>query len=189
MADDASPFESYGGFLRTAILRYWDRKGSSRVTFLALLFATRQAWSVALEKGLSIDSGKKVLTGAGAVAAGAMLIRLFLGGPLGLLLTGASAVSLLAVYGKNSEAIWKKVPRFHGIIDAYEDHWREVHDQHGAGDMDAERRDLIMEGLVARFLDELDRAPEPEEEEEPVLEVPTGFAAHVAKQRDETPDA
>ena len=100
-----------------------------------------------------------------------------------------SHMFLLAVYGKNSEAIWKKVPRFHGIIAAYEDQWREVHAQHDAGDIDAERRDLIMEGLVARFLDELVTLPEPEEEDAPALEGPTGFAAHVAKQRDETPDA
>lgn len=180
MADDDSPFESYQGFLKTSMQRYWDRKGSSKVTFLALMFATRQAWGVAATRGLSVESGKKALTGAAGLAAGAVLIRLFLGGPLGLLFAGASAISLIAVFGKNQEAIWKKVVRFRGLVDDYEEKYDEVVEQQ----VSESQRELMMEGLMARFLDDLDTVPEDEEEElveEVSEEEARGFAAHVAK--------
>ncbi|MCA9615740.1 MAG: hypothetical protein KC586_23450 [Myxococcales bacterium] len=182
--DDDASFDSYQDFLRTAVRRYWDRKGSSKVTFLALMFATRQAWGVAAQRGFSAETGKKALTGAAGVAAATVLIRIFLGGPLGLLLAGASAVSLIAVYGKNQEAIWKKVLRFRSVIDEYEDKYEGVSNREGS----SEDRDLMMEGLLGRFLDELDRIPEDEEDEEdePVKEDRGSFAAHVSRKRDET---
>ena len=181
MADDPAPFESYQSFLKTSMQRYWDRKGSSKVTFLALMLATRQAWGVAASKGLSLESGKKALTGAAGLAAGAMLIRIFLGGPLGLLLAGASAISLIAVYGKNQEAIWKKVLRFRGLIDDYEGHYTHVSPQK-ATEM---QRELLLEGLMRRLLAALDTIPEDEEEDELIEEVSEeearSFAAHIAK--------
>ena len=180
--DDEASFDSYQDFLRTAVQRYWDRKGSSKVTFLALMFATRQAWGVAAEKGFSAETGKKALTGAAGVAAATVLIRIFLGGPLGLLLAGASAVSLVAIYGKNQEAIWKKVLRFRALVDDYEERYDAIAAREGSAD----DRALMLDGLLGRFLDELDTVPEeepeaPEEEEEDR----EGFAAHVARRRDE----
>jgi len=191
MARDGDDFGTYQAFLKTAIRRYWDRKGSSKVTFLALMLATRQAWGVALEKGFSVDSGRKVLMGAGGAAAVAVALRLFLGGPLGLLLTGASAVSLLAVYAKNSEAIWKKVARFYRVIDDFEERYDALATQVEEGKISEEQRELMMEGLMARFLDELDTLPpeEEDEEEEPTEEelekARTSFASHVARHKEE----
>ncbi|MBX3246158.1 MAG: hypothetical protein KF901_03145 [Myxococcales bacterium] len=177
MARDERPFETYQAFLRTAVQRYWDRKGSSKVTFLALMFATRQAWGVAVERGLSAESGKKALTGAAGIAAASVLIRVFLGGPLGLVLAGASVVSLLAIYGKNQEAIWKKVARYRAVIDDYEGKYDHV----AKREAPADERDLMMEGLLGRFLDELDRVPVDEAPPEPARE--PGFAEHVTRKR------
>lgn len=179
MARDERPFDTYQAFLRTAVQRYWDRKGSSKVTFLALMFATRQAWGVAVERGFSAQSGKKALTGAAGVAAASVLIRVFLGGPLGLVLAGASVVSLLAIYGKNQEAIWKKVARFRSVIDDFEGRYDRV-----AAREDDDERELMMEGLLGRFLDELDRAPAEEATPEPVRE--PGFAEHVTRKRQDS---
>ena len=182
--EDDDVFHSYQSFLRHAIARYWDRKGSSKVTFIALLLATRQAWAVALEKGFSADTGKKMLTGAAGAAAVAVLIRAFLGGPLGLLLTGASAISLIAVYGKNQEAIWKKVARYYRVIDEFEDRYDEVNSQVESGAVVAQQRQLMMEGLLSMFLDELDSVPEEDEDvdEEVSEEEAKSFAAHIARQ-------
>ena len=180
------PFADYHSFLRSAIQRYWDRKGSSKITFLALMFASRHAWPIAVKKGFSAESGKKALTGAAGVAAATMLIRTFLGGPLGLLLAGASAVSLIAVYGKNQEAIWKKVVRFRGLIDDFEPHYDAIEEQTERGDLNADQRNLMLEGLMARFLDQLDEIPpsEAELEDQNEEDQSTGFAAHVARQEE-----
>jgi hypothetical protein len=180
--DDEASFDTYQEFLRTAVRRYWDRKGSSKVTFLALMFATRQAWGVAAERGLSAETGKKALTGAAGVAAATVLIRVFLGGPLGLVLAGASAVSLIAIYGTNQEAIWKKVLRFRSVIDEYEERYDAIAEREGRAD----DRALMMDGLLGRFLDELDSVPEDEPEApEAESDAGDGFAAHVARRRDD----
>lgn len=186
MAEDPA-FEDYNDFLAASVARYWKRKGSSKVTFLALMFATRHAWPVAVKEGFSLQSGKKALTGAAGLAAAAMLIRAFLGGPIGLLLAGASAVSLIAVYGKNQEAVWKKVFRFRGLIDDYEPKFEGLVKQHEAGTINDEQKQLMIEGLMARFLDQLDEVPpeEVEEEEEDEDEENDGsFASHVSRKEE-----
>ena len=174
------PHESYDAFLQHALRRYWDRKGSSKVTFVALLLATKQAWAVAWNKGMSAEAGKRALTGLGSAAAVAMLLRIFIGGPLGILLAGASAASLLAVYGKNTASIGKKVVRYREVVSDYGDRYAELK-QELAGATEA-RRDLMVDGLMSRFLDELDA-----ETQEPEAEagVDSGFAAHVARRKAE----
>ncbi len=180
MAENEDAYGTFQGFLRTAIARYWDRKGSSKVTFIALLLTTRQAWAVGVEKSLSVETGKRVLMGAGGTAAVAVLLRVLLGGPLGLLLGGATVVSLLTVYTKNTEAIWSRVRRYHGIVDDYEGQYDALREQ--TKDAPGSQRDLIFEGLLGRFLDDLD-APAPEEEQAPNEDAPapSSFAAHVAR--------
>jgi hypothetical protein len=177
-ADKIPPaHESYDAFLQHALRRYWDRKGSSKVTFLALLLATRQAWAVAWDRGVSAESGKRALTGIGGAAAVAVLLRIFIGGPLGIILAGASVASLLAVYGKNTASIGRKVVRYREMVDEYEEHYAELKAEvQGASES---RRDLMLDGLMSRFLDELDA--EPEAEEAPAPKESSGFAEHVAK--------
>lgn len=185
----ADAFGDFDDFLRASIQRYWQRKGSSKVTFLALMFATRHAWPIAAREGFSAESGKKVLTGAAGLTAAAVLIRAFLGGPLGLLLAGASAVSLIAVYGKNQEAIWKRVMRYRGLIEEYEPKFEAIQAQHERGDIDRGQRDLMMEGLMGRFLDQLDEAPPATAAEEEAPEDTTSFASHVARKTEAAEDA
>lgn len=179
---DADAFEDFDDFLRASIQRYWARKGSSKVTFLGLMFATRHAWPIAAREGFSAESGKKVLTGAAGLTAAAVLIRAFLGGPLGLLLAGASAVSLIAVYGRNQEAIWTRAMRYRGLIDEYEPKFEAIQAQHRSGEIDRSQRDLMLEGLMGRFLDQLDEAPPREQTETPPSEDAGSFASHVARQ-------
>ena len=177
-ADKIAPaHESYDAFLQHALRRYWDRRGSSKVTFLALLLATRQAWAVAWDKGVSAESGKKALTGIGGAAAVAVLLRVFVGGPLGILLAGVSVASLLAVYGKNTASIGKKVVRYRAMVEEYEARYAQLEAE--LEDASESRRDLMVEGLMSRFLDELDT--EPEEEERTEKET-GGFAAHIARE-------
>ncbi len=95
---------------------------------------------------------------------------------------------MIAVYGKNQEAVWKKVFRFRGLIDDFEPKFDQVHSQHDSGGMNDEQRDLMMEGLMGRFLIALDEPPEEveeEDEEEEELEETSSFAAHVARQEEE----
>lgn len=176
-----SAYPTYNDFLRASIQRCWERKSSSRATFLALMLASRHSWSVALGKTVSLESGKKLLTGAAGAAAVAMLLRAFLGGPIGLLLTGASVASLLAVYGKNHKLIGRKVIRYRELIREYRPRYESVQNSASA----VSEQDLMLDGLMKRFLDELD-ADLPEPESETQAPVSSGFADHIRKQTEKT---
>ena len=182
MAKDRTAYESYDGFLKAAIKAYWESGQRNRVTFLALLFACRETWSVAWEKGTAPGAGKKMLTGAAGAAAAAVLIRAFLGGPIGLLLGGASIASLAALYVRNHDRIWKKVARFRGLIEIYEEKYDALKRDAKTGVISNDHRDLMIDGLMSRFLTELDSGPEDEPEVDDEDGPETGsFAAHVAK--------
>ena len=155
MADAPATYDTFSGFLHTAIQRYWT-SSKNRVNFLALLFATREAWDVAWDRATSPGSGKKLLTGAAGVAVVAVLVRTFLGGPIGLLLTGASAASLVALYVKNHERIWQQVARYKKLVSAYRPKYEECRVDYIEGKIRREQQELMVDGLLGRFLAELD---------------------------------
>lgn len=167
-----SPSETYDGFLKTAIKKYWDQ-GADRVNFIALLLASREAWSVAWDGVRSPGSGKKILTGAAGAAAVVVLLRVLLGGPIGLILTGASVASLGALYARNHKRIWAQQDRYKALINQYRIKHQQVRAKYVDGNLDADERDLMIDGLLRRFLEELDvmpEMPEPESDEQDVDE-------------------
>ena len=75
-------------------------------------------------------------------------------------------------------------------MDEYEERYEALREQHASGDFDDDQRDLMMEGLMARFLDELDTVPDDEgDDEEEAAEEQRSFAAHVARRREADADA
>ncbi len=187
MSTEHSPYSTFHGFLRTAIQQYWERKGASRVTFLALLLATREAWGVAFDKSLSPESGKKMIRGAAGVAAITVLVRLFLGGPIGVLLTGASAVSLVAVYARNHDRVWAKQERIRAMVGTYRSEHERILSEFRAGQFGESERGLMVDGLLARFLTALDDGPEDQKASDAASAAPKpasgSFAAHVAEKQ------
>lgn len=170
--DQPRPHASYDDFLKTAIRKYWD-SGADRANFIALLLASREAWEVAWEDARNPQTGKKLLTGAAGAAAVIVVLRVLLGGPIGLLLTGASIASLGALYVKNHKRIWAQQGRYKALIDEYRGKHLSVRTKFVDGGLDADERDLMIDGLLRRFLEELDAEPELEDDdrdEDPSLE-------------------
>lgn len=160
MAHKREAYESYEGFLQAALKEYWDSGRASRVNFLALLLASREAWAVAWEG--AAGTGKKVLAGAAGAAALAVILRVVVGGPIGLILGGATIASLVGLYVKNHREIWAKQEEFKRILDSYRPKWVEIRDDYLDGKLRTDQRDLMMEGLMSRLLDELDAFEPPE---------------------------
>lgn len=150
---------TFDGFLKTAIKKYWEQ-GSDRANFIALLLATREAWEVAWEGVRAPGSGKKILTGTAGAAAVVVVLRLLLGGPIGLILTGASVASLGALYARNHKRIWAQQDRYKQLINQYRVKHQQVRTKFVDGSLDADERDLMVDGLLRRFLEDLDTAPE-----------------------------
>lgn len=159
MADQVAPYETFEGFLQSAIKAYWESPGRSRTNFLSLLLATRKAWQVAWDEATEPATGKKILTGAAGAAAIAVLVRVFLGGPIGILLTGASVASLVAIYAKNHKRIWAQAERYRGLVETYRRRFAEVRDEYVDGKLRREQRDLMIDGLMRRFLTDLEAPP------------------------------
>ncbi|HJL17492.1 MAG TPA: hypothetical protein RMH99_17615 [Sandaracinaceae bacterium LLY-WYZ-13_1] len=169
--DLTTAYASYDGFLKTAIKSYWE-KGGDRANFIALLLASREAWEVAWDEVRAPGTGRKVLMGAGGAAAVVVVLRLLLGGPIGLVLTGASIASLGALYARNHRRIWAQQERYKALIGSYRVKHQQVRAKYVDGNLDEDERDLMIDGLLRRFLDDVDELPPgfdapPEEPDEP----------------------
>ena len=150
---------SYDGFLKTAIKSYWDGDGD-RVNFVSLLLASREAWEVAWDEVRQPGTGKKVLTGAAGAAAVVVVLRMLLGGPIGLILTAGSIASLGALYIRNHRRIWAQQDRYTAIIGQYRIKHQQVRGKFVDGSINEDERQLMIDGLLRRFLAEIEEEPD-----------------------------
>lgn len=182
MADDQGAYRSYDGFLKATIGRYYA-SGANKLNFLALLLATREAWKVAFAEIATQDTGKKLLTGAAGVAVVTLLLRAFVGGPIGILLTGASIASLVALYSRNHAGIMARAEHYRGIVARYRPLFEELESSYVDGRTTESQHRLMVDGLMGRFIEEVDGFEPIEKDTSKPAE--GGFAAHAARKREE----
>lgn len=151
-------YASYDAFLKSAIETHWATR-KNRVHFLALLLASREAWSVAWQGVTAPGTGRKVLTGAAGATAVMVVLRLLIGGPIGLVLTGVSVASLVTLYAQNHQRIWSQQERYKKLLGAYRVQFDRVRADYIEGRIDERQRDLMIDGLMNRLLDEIDAEP------------------------------
>lgn len=158
----ASAYASYDGFLKTAIETYWSTR-RNQIHFVALLLASREAWEVAWDGIRAPGTGTKVLTGAAGVTAVAIALRLLIGGPIGLVLTGVSIAGLATVYVRNHRRIWDQQERYRKLLGEYRAKYDRIRADWIDGKIDEQQRDLMIDGLMNRLMDEIDDEPSPKE--------------------------
>ncbi|MBI2897847.1 MAG: hypothetical protein HYY06_30090 [Deltaproteobacteria bacterium] len=150
-------YESYDKFLQAALARYYEKGGKGRrVNFLALLLASGETWKVALQRVKSISLTSKVVGGVASAVAIRMLLRYALAGPLGIVITAASAASLVSLYLKNQDAISAKVKGYREHIHDYEGKFEKIRGDWVDGKISDDQRDLMLDGLLQRFLADLE---------------------------------
>lgn len=160
MTTDPEAYVTYEGFLKAAIKIYWDADKRSKLDLVAILLATREAWNVAIDDATAPGRGKTWLKGAAGAAAVTLLLRTVIGGPLGLLLTGASVASLATLYVKHHEAIWSQVDHYRATVDDFRPKFEKVIASFDAEAIDEEQRDLMVDGLLMRFTQRLEAIPD-----------------------------
>jgi hypothetical protein len=152
-------FDDYDAFLKQALRDYYDRGWKSRRgNFIALVIASGQMTSMAAD---SIKDGtglKKAALGAAGVVALRLGLRYALSGPLGVILTGAAAVSLVSYFIKNQKEITSKVTTFRALIAETRTRFEETQGGYRAGRYDAASRNLMVDGLLKRFLEDVEAA-------------------------------
>ena len=153
-----SIYRDFDNFLKVAIREYYDRGWTSRKgNFIALLMASGTT-SIGMAKDSVVDGTgtKKVAIGAATVVALRIGLRYALGGPLGLVLTVAASASLISYFFRNQRDIVRKVGVYKGVIKEAQERYDELQGGWRDGRYDATERNLMIDGLMKRFVQQID---------------------------------
>ena len=153
-----SIYDDFDSFLKVAIREYYDRGWTKRRgNFIALLIASGQT-ALALAKDSVVDGTgtKKVAIGAAAVLALQVGLRYAIGGPLGLVLTVAAGASMISYFFRNQKDIIRKVSLYKGYIKSAEESYQDTIAGWRDGKYDVGQRNLMIDGLMKRFLEQID---------------------------------
>jgi hypothetical protein len=152
-------YDDYDAFLKQAIREYYARGWKSRRgNFIALIMASGQIVSMAADSVKDGTGLKKAALGAAGVVALRFGLRYFLGGPVGLLLSAAVVASAVGYFVKNQKEITAKVAPMKVLITDTRTKYEEIQGGYRAGRYDNSGRNLMVEGLLKLFLDEIDKA-------------------------------
>jgi hypothetical protein len=167
MANDATPettaeirpeaYDDYDAFLKQAVREYYGRGWKShRGNFIALVITSGQVVSMAADSVRDGTGLRKAALGAAGVVALRFGLRYFLSGPVGLLLSAAVVASAIAYLVKNQKQITAKLDPCRTVITDTRTKFDEIQGGYRAGRYDAAGRNLMVEGLLKRFLEQVD---------------------------------
>ena len=144
--------------MKIALKEYYDRGWKTRKgNFIALLIASGQT-AVALAKDSVVDGSgtKRIAIGAAAVLALRVGLKYALGGPLGLVLTLAASASMVSYFIRNQKDIIKRVGVYKTMIVDTRERYDELQAGWRDGKYDSTSRNLMIDGLMKRFLEQCD---------------------------------
>jgi hypothetical protein len=155
----AAAYDTFEDYLKLAIKEYYERGWKSRrANFIALVLASGQMMSVAKDAVAGEKGLRNVAVGAAGAVALRFALRWALGGPLGILLTAATAASLVAYFIRNQREISQKIGRFRERIAEEKRRFEDIQSGYRANRYDARERALMVDGQLKRFLADLDEA-------------------------------
>jgi hypothetical protein len=157
-AEATGIYRDFDAFLKQSVKDYYDRGWTTRKgNFIALLIASGQTLSLAKDSVVDGTGTKKVAIGAAAMMALQLALRFVLG-PLGIILTGAAAASLVAYFIRNQKDILKKVQKYKLLIAEIEKKYTETQSGWRDGKYPVPDRNLMIDGLMKRFIADIDEA-------------------------------
>ncbi|HTE53997.1 MAG TPA: hypothetical protein VK698_24245 [Kofleriaceae bacterium] len=153
-----SIYRDFDSFLKVAIKEYYDRGWTQRKgNFIALLMASGQtAFALAKDSVVDGTGTKKVAIGAATVLALRIGLRYALGGPLGLVLTVASGAALVSYFFRNQKDIIRRVGKYRTVIGETQQRYDELQGGWRDGRYDTTERNLMIDGLMKRFVGLID---------------------------------
>lgn len=150
-------FDDYDAFLKQSIRDYYERGWKSRRgNFIAMVIASGQVMSMAADSVKDGSGLKKAALGAAGAVALRIGLRYALSGPLGIILTVAAAGSLIGYLIKHQKEITGKVAPYRTLIAGTRSKFEEIQGGYRAGRYDAASRNLMVDGLLKRFLEDID---------------------------------
>lgn len=153
----AEAYDNYDGFLKQAVRESYDRSWKThRGHFVALVIASGQVASMAADSVRDGTGFKKAAFGAASVVALRLGLRYFFAGPVGILLSAALIASAVGYLIKNQKDITAKLPPMKSIIVDTRGRFDEIQGGYRAGRYAAADRNLMVEGLLKRFLEQVE---------------------------------
>ena len=150
-------YTQFDAFLKEAIHEYYQSTGKlEKGNFIALVIASGEVASLALDSVKSGEGLKKVAIGAAGLIALRLGLRFVLGGPLGIVLAGATAASLVAYFVKNRGDIKDRIVRYRELVGELRLAYEKLQEDHRDGRLDDRQRNLMVDGLMKRFLTDLE---------------------------------
>lgn len=158
--DPSSLYVEWDAFLKQGIKEYYDRGWTTRRgNFIALLIASGQtALSLAKDSVVDGSGTKKVAIGAGLAIALRIGLKYALGGPLGMVMTVAAGASMIAYLIRNQKDVLKKVGIYKAAIVDTHKRYDEIQSGWRDGKYAATDRNLMIDGLMKRFISQVDEA-------------------------------
>lgn len=150
-------YDDYDSFLKQGIREYYARGWKQRKgNFIALVIASGQIVSMATDSVKDGSGLKKAGIAAAGVVALRFGLRYFLGGPVGLLLSAAAVASAVAYLARNQKEITAKVAPYKQLVTETRTKFEEIQGGYRAGRYDGAGRNLMVDGLMRRFLEQVD---------------------------------
>lgn len=153
-------YGDWDAFLKQGIREYYDRGWQTRRgNFIALLVASG-ATAMRLAKDSVVDGTgtKKVAIGAGLAVALRIGLKYAVGGPLGLVMTVAAGASMVAYLVRNQKDVIRKVGVYKTVIVDTHARYDEIQTGWRDGKYEATDRNLMVDGLMKRFIAQVDEA-------------------------------
>ncbi len=157
--EDLSPeaYENYDAFLKQAVREYYTRGWKSRRgNFIALILASGQVIGLAKDSVMDGSGLRTAALGAAGVVALRLGLRYFFAGPVGVVLSAALLGSAAGYLLKHRGEITAKLTPYRTLISDTRTRFEEIQTGHRAKRYDDTARNLMVEGLRKRFLDEVD---------------------------------
>lgn len=157
----ADVYEGFDAFMQQVLTDVYE-VGAKRAEFVALVIASGEmlpmAWGRIRKSGV-----KEFAMGAAGVVALRVGLKYLLGGPLGMILTGFTAATLVSFFWSNQKEVMRRVRPYKQIIRDGHEKFDDIQARYQDGRYDAGERALLVEGLLRRVINEIE-APMPEED-------------------------
>ncbi len=158
MAYPADVYETFDAFLQQVITDVYET-GAKRAEFVALVIASgemlQMAWGRLRKSGI-----RELAMGAAGAVALRMGLKYLLGGPLGMILTGFTAATLVSFFWSNQKEVMARVKPYKRVLSDSKDKFEDIQARYRDGRYDAGERALLVEGLLRRVISEVE-APLP----------------------------
>ncbi len=157
MDPHAPLFDTFEQFLKQAIKDYYERGWRSRKgNLIALLIASGQTVALARDSLTGEQGLKRAAIGAAGLVALRLGIGFALTGPLGILVTGLAAASLVSFFIKHQKEVTERIPRYRTLIEEVRTKFDEIQAGYRGNRYGASERNLMVDGLLKRFLADCD---------------------------------